>query len=153
MRVVTCSLKRSCARRSCAPADGFGDRPALSHGHALCRDADDAVLHLGDRRHQWNLVLGIGGIFSLAQMALFAVGAYSTAMLGYYFHLPMAPAMLLAALVTVLLSVLVGLACLRLRGPCVALLTLAVAQVLFLLSMIVVGGIGTVWVRCSARRS
>ena len=24
---------------------------------------------------QWNLVLGIGGIFSLAQMALFAVGA------------------------------------------------------------------------------
>ena len=29
---------------------------------------------------QWNLVLGIGGIFSLAQMALFAVGAYATAM-------------------------------------------------------------------------
>ena len=33
---------------------------------------------------QWNLVLGVGGIFSLAQMALFAVGAYATAMLGYY---------------------------------------------------------------------
>ena len=30
---------------------------------------------------QWNLVLGVAGIFSLAQMALFAVGAYATAML------------------------------------------------------------------------
>jgi branched-chain amino acid transport system permease protein len=82
---------------------------------------------------QWNLVLGIGGIFSLAQMALFAVGAYCTAMLGYYFHLPMIPAMLLAALATVLVSVVIGLACLRLRGPYVALLTLAVAQMMFLL--------------------
>jgi len=82
---------------------------------------------------QWNLVLGVGGIFSLAQMALFAVGAYAAAMLGYYFSLPMVLAMPLAALITVLVSTLVGLACLRLRGPYVALLTLAVAQVLYLL--------------------
>ena len=82
---------------------------------------------------QWNLVLGIGGIFSLAQMALFAVGAYTTAMLGYYFALPMVIAMPLAALFTVLVSTIVGLACLRLKGPYVALLTLAVAQVLYLL--------------------
>lgn len=82
---------------------------------------------------QWNLVLGVGGIFSLAQMALFAVGAYTTAMFGYYFAMPMVLAMPLAALVTVLVSTLVGAACLRLRGPYVALLTLAVAQVLYLL--------------------
>lgn len=82
---------------------------------------------------QWNLVLGIGGIFSLAQMALFAVGAYTTAMLGYYFAMPMILAMPLAALFTVVVSTLIGLACLRLKGPYVALLTLAVAQVLYLL--------------------
>lgn len=82
---------------------------------------------------QWNLVLGVGGIFSLAQMALFAVGAYATAMLGYYFQMPMILAMPLAALLTVAVSTLVGLACLRLKGPYVALLTLAVAQVLYLL--------------------
>jgi branched-chain amino acid transport system permease protein len=81
---------------------------------------------------QWNLVLGIGGIFSLAQMALFAVGAYATAMFGYYFGLPMVIALPLAALVTVAVSTVIGLACLRLRGPYVALLTLAVAQVLYL---------------------
>lgn len=81
---------------------------------------------------QWNLVLGVAGIFSLAQMALFAVGAYATAMLGYYFSLPMVLAMPAAALITVVASVIIGLACLRLKGPYVALLTLAIAQVIYL---------------------
>ena len=82
---------------------------------------------------QWNLVLGVAGIFSLAQMALFAVGAYGTAMLGYYLGWAMPAAMLAAALVTVAVSILIGLACLRLRGPYVALLTLAIAQVIYLM--------------------
>jgi branched-chain amino acid transport system permease protein len=82
---------------------------------------------------QWNLVLGVGGIFSLAQMALFAIGAYATAMLGYYFAFPIIVAMPIAGLVTVLASIVIGLACLRLRGPYVALLTLAIAQVIFLI--------------------
>jgi branched-chain amino acid transport system permease protein len=82
---------------------------------------------------QWNLVLGVAGIFSLAQMALFAVGAYATAMLGYYFAVPLILAMPAAAFVTVVVSVVIGLACLRLRGPYVALLTLAIAQVIYLI--------------------
>ncbi len=81
---------------------------------------------------QWNLVLGVAGIFSLAQMALFAVGAYATAMLGYYFAVPILLAMPVAGLATVAVSALIGLACLRLRGPYVALLTLAIAQVIYL---------------------
>lgn len=81
---------------------------------------------------QWNLVFGIGGIFSLAQMALFAIGAYTTAMLGYYFGTSMILAMPIGALLAVLFSVALGLACLKLRGPYVALLTLCVAQVLYL---------------------
>jgi branched-chain amino acid transport system permease protein len=82
---------------------------------------------------QWNLVLGVGGIFSLAQMALFAAGAYATAMLGYYFAVPIVVALPLAGLVAVLVSLVIGLACLRLRGPYVALLTLAIAQVIYLI--------------------
>ncbi|MBM3583554.1 MAG: branched-chain amino acid ABC transporter permease [Alphaproteobacteria bacterium] len=81
---------------------------------------------------QWNLVYGVAGIFSLAQMALFAVGAYAAAMLGFYFGWSLWIAMPVAALITVVVSVLIGLACLRLRGPYVALLTLAIAQVLYL---------------------
>lgn len=82
---------------------------------------------------QWNLVLGVAGIFSLAQMALFAVGAYATAMLGYYFATPMPLALPLAGFAAVAASLVIGLACLRLRGPYVALLTLAIAQILYLL--------------------
>jgi branched-chain amino acid transport system permease protein len=82
---------------------------------------------------QWNLVLGVGGIFSLAQMALFATGAYATAMLGFYWKVPMLVAIPIAGLVTVAVGMLIGLACLRLRGPYVALLTLAIAQVMYVL--------------------
>lgn len=82
---------------------------------------------------QWNLVLGIGGIFSLAQMALFATGAYATAMLGFYWKVPMLLAIPMAGFVTVAMGMLIGLACLRLRGPYVALLTLAIAQVIYVL--------------------
>jgi branched-chain amino acid transport system permease protein len=82
---------------------------------------------------QWNLVLGVAGIFSLAQMALFAVGAYGTAMLAYYGGVPLVAAMPLAALVTVAASLLIGFACLRLKGAYVALLTLAIAQVIYLI--------------------
>jgi branched-chain amino acid transport system permease protein len=82
---------------------------------------------------QWNLVLGVAGIFSLAQMALFAIGAYATAMLAYYGAFPLLAAMPVAALVTVAASLLIGFACLRLKGAYVALLTLAVAQVIYLI--------------------
>ncbi len=82
---------------------------------------------------QWNLVLGIGGIFSLAQMALFATGAYATAMLGFYWKVPMLAAIPMAGVATVAVGMLIGLACLRLRGPYVALLTLAIAQVMYVL--------------------
>lgn len=82
---------------------------------------------------QWNLVLGVAGIFSLAQMAIFAIGAYATAMLAYYGAFPLLAAMPVAALVTVAASLLIGFACLRLKGAYVALLTLAVAQVIYLI--------------------
>lgn len=82
---------------------------------------------------QWNLVLGVGGIFSLAQMALFAIGGYATAMLGFYLKVPMLVAIPLGGLIAVVAGMIIGLACLRLRGPYVALLTLAIAQVMYVL--------------------
>ncbi len=82
---------------------------------------------------QWNLVFGVAGIFSLAQMALFAFGAYTTAMLGFYLDWSVWLAMPVAGLATIFVSILVGLACLRLTGAYVALLTLAIAQVMYFL--------------------
>lgn len=84
---------------------------------------------------QWNLVLGLAGIFSLAQLALFAVGAYGTAMLMLYLDWSVWLAIPGSAVIAVAASVLIGLACLRLTGAYVALLTLAIAQVLYALIM------------------
>jgi len=81
---------------------------------------------------QWNLVFGVAGIFSLAQLAVFAVGAYAAAMTGLYLGWSFWLAMLVGAAASVVFSLLIGLACLRLRGAYVALLTIAVAQVLYL---------------------
>lgn len=82
---------------------------------------------------QWNLVFGMAGIFSLAQMALFAFGGYATAMLGLYGGWNLWLALPFGGIAAVLFSLVIGLACLRLRGPYVALLTLAIAQVMYLL--------------------
>ncbi len=82
---------------------------------------------------QWNLVFGVAGIFSLAQMALFAVGGYATAMLGLYFDWNLWFALPVAGILAVAFSLLIGLACLRLSGAYVALLTLAIAYIVFLL--------------------
>jgi branched-chain amino acid transport system permease protein len=82
---------------------------------------------------QWNLLFGFAGIFSLAQMAVFALGGYATAMLCSYLGWPMALAIAAAALGTAFVSVLIGLACLRLAGVYVSLLTLAIAQAMYVL--------------------
>jgi branched-chain amino acid transport system permease protein len=82
---------------------------------------------------QWNLLLGYAGIFSLAQLALYACGAYATAMLGFFLHWPLWLAMPAAAVITAGLGLAVGAASLRLRGPYVALLTLAIAQAMYVL--------------------
>lgn len=82
---------------------------------------------------QWNLVFGVAGIFSLAQMALFAVGAYTSAILAHYFGWSIWETMPVAALCSVIVSILIGMTCLRLRGPYVALLTFAIAQAMYVL--------------------
>lgn len=76
---------------------------------------------------QWNLVFGVAGIFSLAQMMVFAVGGYVSAMLAFHLDWSMWLAAPLGAVCAVVVSTVVGLATLRLRGAYVALLTLAIA--------------------------
>ncbi len=82
---------------------------------------------------QWNIVMGFSGIFSLAQLVLFAFGGYVAAMLGKYFGLNLFLGTLLGGVASVAFGVLIGFACLRLRGVYVALLTYAIAQAALLL--------------------
>ena len=80
---------------------------------------------------QWNLVFGIAGILSLGHMAIFAIGGYATAMVGLYLNWNLWAALPVGALASVIASVLMGAATLRLRGPYVAIMTLAISQVLY----------------------
>ena len=91
------------------------------------------ALFLSTIASQWNLLFGYSGVFSLGQMAIFGVGGYATAMLCVYFGLGIWAAMPLGAVAAVLFSLVIGAACLRLSGVYVALLTLAIAQALYVL--------------------
>ena len=82
---------------------------------------------------QWNLVFGVAGVFSLAQMAIFAMGGYVTGMLGLYLNWSLWVAMPVGAVAAVIFSVIIGVACLRLGGAYVALLTFAIAEAMYLL--------------------
>ncbi len=78
----------------------------------------------------WDLLLGYGGIFNLAQVGFFAIGAYATGM--STIHLGISPwiGLFIGAIATSLAAVLIGLPCLRLKGIYVALMTLAFFEVL-----------------------
>lgn len=82
---------------------------------------------------QWNLLFGYAGVFSLAQMAIFAFGGYGVAMIALYLGWTIWAALLPAAIGAVIFSLIIGVACLRLTGVYVALLTLAIAQTMYIL--------------------
>jgi branched-chain amino acid transport system permease protein len=73
----------------------------------------------------WNLIMGYGGIYSFAQVALFAVGGWTTAVLTHSLGWNPFIAMLFSPVVALLAAVGIGLPTLRLRGVYVVLLTLA----------------------------
>jgi branched-chain amino acid transport system permease protein len=76
----------------------------------------------------WNLIMGVGGIFSFAQIALFAIGGITTGALAK--HLGWNPwiSMWLAPITATIAALIIGLPSLRLRGPYVVLLTLAFSE-------------------------
>jgi len=78
----------------------------------------------------WDVIMGFAGIFSFGQVAFYVVGAYSSAILSVSLHIPPVFAILMAGVITGIFGVLVGLPCLRLAGPYVALVTFAVHMTL-----------------------
>jgi len=79
---------------------------------------------------QWNLVMGIGGIFSLGQMAIFGMGAYTTAWLAKYADWSLWASWPVGIIFAVIASLIIGAACLRVSGVYTALLTLAIVAVM-----------------------
>jgi ABC-type branched-subunit amino acid transport system ATPase component/ABC-type branched-subunit amino acid transport system permease subunit len=73
------------------------------------------------------VISGWAGQVSLGQMSLGAVGGYVVAVSGGVWHVPMLLALLLGAIAAALVAPVVGLPALRLPGPFVAIMTLALA--------------------------
>jgi len=73
----------------------------------------------------WDLIMGYAGIFSFGQVAFYVIGAYSSAILSVSLNVPPVVAILMAGIITAMIGVLVGLPCLKLAGPYIALVTFA----------------------------
>jgi branched-chain amino acid transport system permease protein len=78
----------------------------------------------------WDVIMGFAGIFSFGQVAFFVIGAYASAIFAVNFGVPAVFSILLAGLFTAAMGVLVGLPCLKLAGPYVALVTFGVHMTL-----------------------
>ena len=83
----------------------------------------------------WDLLAGFMGQLNLGHSMFFGIGAYTIGFITMAYRIPPVLGLLLGGLISVLLSLVVGIPCLRLRGPYYAIATLAFSQVLFTLAM------------------
>ena len=77
----------------------------------------------------WNLLAGYGGQFSLAPAAFSLLGAYTSGVLHYHFGWPPAAGIPAALVVTGVVGLGLGLLVLRMRGPYLALTTVAFLEI------------------------
>ena len=78
----------------------------------------------------WNLISGLTGYVSFGHVAFFGAGAYAGAILVAKAGWPWLPAALAGGVAAVLLALVIGYPCLRLRGPYFAIAMLGLNEVL-----------------------
>jgi branched-chain amino acid transport system permease protein len=76
-------------------------------------------------------IIGVGGMISFGHAAYLGLGAYGAALLVHHLDAPMAVALVAAPVVAGLGALLFGWFCVRLSGVYLAMLTLAIAQILW----------------------
>jgi branched-chain amino acid transport system permease protein len=73
----------------------------------------------------WALLVGYAGQFSFGQMAFVSMGAYTSGMLARYLAVPIPLGILIGIVLCALTGCGIGYVCLRMRGPYLALFTVA----------------------------
>ena len=81
----------------------------------------------------WNLVLGYSGIWNFGMMAIYAIGGYGAALISTHYSVPWILALLVGGIASTLVSLILAIPSLRLRGIYVSLLTFGFAEVVRLL--------------------
>jgi len=79
-----------------------------------------------------NLIQGYTGYVSIVQAGFMGIGAYSTALLGIHFDLPVSLSILIAPLITAVFALATGYPSLRVKGHYFAIVTLAFNMVIFI---------------------
>ncbi|MFT4795559.1 MAG: branched-chain amino acid transport system permease protein [Paracoccaceae bacterium] len=82
-----------------------------------------------------NLIQGYTGYVSIVQAGFMGIGAYSTALMGLHYGLPVWLTIALAPFVTAIFEVATGYSCLRVKGHYFAIVTLAFNMVIFIVLM------------------
>ena len=77
-----------------------------------------------------NLISGITGQLSLGQAGFMALGGYATILLTNNCHIPLAISVIIAALITAFFGFLIGFPTLKLEGDYLAIVTLAVGEII-----------------------
>lgn len=100
----------------------------------------------------WNLIGGYTGYLSFGHVAFFGIGAYTTALLFNLLHLsPLATILssIPAGGAAALVALIIGVPCLRLRGPYFAVITLCFAFVVELAvkNLSILGGADGLWLK------
>jgi branched-chain amino acid transport system permease protein len=78
----------------------------------------------------WALLVGYAGQFSFGQMAFVSMGAYTSGMLAKYYDLPIPLGIAIGVVLCAATGCVIGYVCLRMRGPYLALFTVAFSEVL-----------------------
>jgi branched-chain amino acid transport system permease protein len=107
---------------------------------ALPRFVDDYALHVLTislyytiLAASWNLLAGFTGQFSLAHQAFAAVGAYTSGLLIYHYHVPMWASIPSGVVMAALLGYLLGRMVLKMRAIYLAIATWAFAETIHVL--------------------
>lgn len=82
-----------------------------------------------------NLILGFNGQFSLGHAGFLAIGAYTSGVLTASLHWPLWAGIMMAILISAVLSVVIGYPCLRLRGDYLAIATLGFAEIIRIVAL------------------
>lgn len=83
----------------------------------------------------WNILGGYAGQLSLGHAAYFGIGAYTSTLLMVFLNVPTVIGLVLGGVMAMLLSILIGAASFRLRGPYFAIATIATAETMRLLAL------------------
>ncbi len=78
----------------------------------------------------WDLILGYASVFSFGHLSFFAIGGYTSGLLGVYLGVPPWIGMLIGGIAAAFIGILVGIPCLRLKGMYLAIVTFSIQFVL-----------------------